>query len=296
MMQGQQINVNDYIYYYNRNTTAYNRQVTSSIELLLRLINGVFDMINVNAINHRLYMTNMARALHVIEQNQTMLNNYMQHLRTSSQDDSDVPNTSNSSNSRNNENIRRTTDTSRNNSDGIEVGFSYTIPFITASDNPETLLQNIANYMNSNTATITSNILTQQQISISTEIVPYRENMADVRCPISLEDFTEGENVCRIKYCGHIFKQTDLMNWFTRNYRCPVCRYNLHQYREPAINTNTPIVNYPDSDTEPDYNTLSEARTNHIQPTTTVQTGMNTLISTILQELNNSSSNSNTRQ
>ena len=53
-------------------------------------------------------------------------------------------------------------------------------------------------------------------------------------CPITLEEFNHGERICQIKQCGHIFREEALRNWFRRNVRCPVCRYDIRHY----INTN----------------------------------------------------------
>ena len=49
----------------------------------------------------------------------------------------------------------------------------------------------------------------------------------DRRCPISLEDFQLGEELCEIKHCHHVFKWSSLQNWFSRNSHCPVCRYDI---------------------------------------------------------------------
>jgi hypothetical protein len=46
-------------------------------------------------------------------------------------------------------------------------------------------------------------------------------------CPISLEAFREGEIICRIKHCDHIFKQLEIIKWFSRNSLCPVCRHDI---------------------------------------------------------------------
>jgi len=50
-------------------------------------------------------------------------------------------------------------------------------------------------------------------------------------CPISLEDFRDGESLTRIHHCGHIFKTTELSRWFTRNSHCPTCRYDIRHNR-----------------------------------------------------------------
>lgn len=73
---------------------------------------------------------------------------------------------------------------------------------------------------------------TQQQILDATEIVCFDENISNnnTNCPITLEPFINGENVCRIKHCSHLFKQSALNDWFRRNVRCPVCRYDIRHY------------------------------------------------------------------
>jgi len=50
-------------------------------------------------------------------------------------------------------------------------------------------------------------------------------------CPISLEDFHDGESLTRILHCGHIFKTGELTRWFTRNSHCPTCRYDIRPNR-----------------------------------------------------------------
>jgi hypothetical protein len=76
--------------------------------------------------------------------------------------------------------------------------------------------------------------LTPIEIDYTTEQFSYSLNenqIIDVRCPISLDDFQEGDSLCRILGCGHVFKYAPIMDWFSRNARCPVCRYNLLEYR-----------------------------------------------------------------
>ena len=73
-------------------------------------------------------------------------------------------------------------------------------------------------------ATTESAGLTAEQIQSATTNVPYREDMNETRCPICLEDFEIGQPVCKIIACGHFFKRQPLLNWFSRNSHCPVCR------------------------------------------------------------------------
>jgi hypothetical protein len=79
--------------------------------------------------------------------------------------------------------------------------------------------------------------LTRQEIARSTITYGYAENGGDATsnlCPISLEPFQEGDVVCEIRGCRHKFKRPPLMNWFRRNSRCPVCRFELRNYSEPV--------------------------------------------------------------
>jgi hypothetical protein len=55
----------------------------------------------------------------------------------------------------------------------------------------------------------------------------------DEVCPITLEQFEEGDEVCVIIYCNHLFKKEALYRWFNSNVRCPVCRYDVREYIEP---------------------------------------------------------------
>jgi hypothetical protein len=91
--------------------------------------------------------------------------------------------------------------------------------------------------------------LTNEEIHRATTNVPYSEDMNETRCPICLEDFEIGQPVCKIIACGHFFKRQPLLNWFSRNSHCPVCRGDVLQTQTPADNTlagtQTPAVNPP---------------------------------------------------
>jgi hypothetical protein len=69
--------------------------------------------------------------------------------------------------------------------------------------------------------------LTERQIQQNTRIIFYDTSMNETRCPITMEDFVEGEEVLQIAGCGHYFKREALMEWFRRNHLCPVCRHRL---------------------------------------------------------------------
>jgi hypothetical protein len=75
--------------------------------------------------------------------------------------------------------------------------------------------------------------LTEVQINNATETFNYRVGeYAHTTCPISLDEFHEGESVCRINHCGHMFREAAIKNWFRRNVRCPVCRHDIRTQNE----------------------------------------------------------------
>jgi len=70
-----------------------------------------------------------------------------------------------------------------------------------------------------------------RQILSATEVYPYHpETMSDRTCPITLEEFEEGEELCRIRSCRHVFTWKYLQEWFSTNSHCPVCRYDIRTY------------------------------------------------------------------
>jgi hypothetical protein len=73
---------------------------------------------------------------------------------------------------------------------------------------------------------------TNAQITNATRTFNYSADLSNnIRCPITLEEFQEHDVVCEIKQCRHLFKQESIMDWFQRNVRCPVCRYDIRDYR-----------------------------------------------------------------
>ena len=69
------------------------------------------------------------------------------------------------------------------------------------------------------------------QIFEATEIFTYNDEsstrVTDTRCPITLDDFEYGEELCEIKHCHHVFKWSSLRTWFSQNTHCPVCRHDI---------------------------------------------------------------------
>ena len=54
--------------------------------------------------------------------------------------------------------------------------------------------------------------------------------LLNIRCPITMEDFVEGDRLIQIIPCGHAFKDEPIINWFQEHVRCPVCRYDIRDY------------------------------------------------------------------
>jgi hypothetical protein len=77
------------------------------------------------------------------------------------------------------------------------------------------------------------------QIHTATETYLYISGGEAQVCPITLDTFQEGEEVCRIRHCGHVFKHGAIQNWFRRNVRCPVCRYDIREYVPIDLSMNT---------------------------------------------------------
>ena len=78
-----------------------------------------------------------------------------------------------------------------------------------------------------------------EQIERATELIEYRPNLqlTNLRCPITLDEFQEGDIIRRIRHCGHAFKRQSIENWFETNVRCPICRYDIRTYQSSDRNT-----------------------------------------------------------
>jgi hypothetical protein len=77
------------------------------------------------------------------------------------------------------------------------------------------------------TTTSSSTPLTPEEIQRYVETITYDPSLNEPRCPISLENFTIGENISKITTCGHIFKTHEIMRWLQRNRDCPICKRQI---------------------------------------------------------------------
>jgi hypothetical protein len=73
----------------------------------------------------------------------------------------------------------------------------------------------------------------QRQIDIATRIIRFGdiEDPLNNSCPITLERFNNSNNVTQILECRHNFNSVNINEWFNSNVRCPVCRYDIRNYR-----------------------------------------------------------------
>ena len=80
-------------------------------------------------------------------------------------------------------------------------------------------------------------IPTQEEINNATTIRVFSdiENPINTTCPIRSEEFVSTDEVIQINYCGHIFSKTDLLQWFQRNHRCPICRFDIRNNSSPNV-------------------------------------------------------------
>jgi hypothetical protein len=76
---------------------------------------------------------------------------------------------------------------------------------------------------------------TREQIQDATQLITYNSNVENISssCPITLDEFQDGDIIRQIKHCRHVFHEQSIQNWFRSNVRCPVCRYDIREYRNP---------------------------------------------------------------
>ena len=113
---------------------------------------------------------------------------------------------------------------------------------------------------------------TIEQINNATERLVFNtiENPTNSVCPITQQRFEDDEHVIRIIHCGHIYTSASLQQWFQRNTRCPLCRYDIRNYhpvraiRNPyrrftydasnnGINNNTEDINDDNNNSEDNH-------------------------------------------
>jgi hypothetical protein len=96
--------------------------------------------------------------------------------------------------------------------------------------------------------------LTETQINNVTERIVFDASNTDMltQCPITLEEFTDGDELLQIRQCKHVFRPSAIKRWFSQNVCCPMCRVNvLESTNADRTQTNTtPDTNNNDSDSD----------------------------------------------
>lgn len=89
---------------------------------------------------------------------------------------------------------------------------------------------------------IRRNIPTNAEIIQSTRNIIYNEieNPLNTSCPICFDEFTSNQVVTEINGCHHLFRTSEINDWFQSHPTCPVCRYNIiYPMNEPTGQTGT---------------------------------------------------------
>jgi len=89
---------------------------------------------------------------------------------------------------------------------------------------------------------------TEEQIDRALRMINYSVNSENIstNCPITLENFEEGQPICQIINCGHCFSEAAIKNWFRSHVRCPVCRYDIRGDVETPSPQPEPTANVSD--------------------------------------------------
>lgn len=97
--------------------------------------------------------------------------------------------------------------------------------------NPNANANNILNRLFSDRNT---NIPTARQIQAGTVHTRFSNILAPTNsiCPISHDEFIDTSDITQIRGCSHIFNRSSLSEWFRMHSTCPMCRYDIRDYRE----------------------------------------------------------------
>ena len=73
---------------------------------------------------------------------------------------------------------------------------------------------------------------TEEQINRACIVMPASDAHLGEQyvCPIDLSPIDDDESVMKIKHCGHVFRESNLRELFTRDVKCPMCRFDIREY------------------------------------------------------------------
>jgi hypothetical protein len=230
----------------NRNNESNdNNYVHSNYYVINRILDGLSDNMNAYHRNYREYLSLLREIINTLPDNQRNINtnaNNSNNTRTHDRPNvftspfaRNIPLTPISTTRRNplynsprplNRNTSNTTRHNAQQPERFDHVLTYTI------NSPNNLFTNTNNNMADLFNSIFQNVVirpTQEEINNATESIIYNTDMelGQERCPISLENFHDGDQLLRIRHCGHIFGNLSLQSWFNSNVRCPVCRFDI---------------------------------------------------------------------
>lgn len=160
---------------------------------------------------------------------------------------------------------------------------------------PDSLFSNIFSFPINNLGTRTYEDVivspTRREIENAIEVFNYTESESQPHrnCPITMEDFVINDRVSRIRHCGHTFREEAINNWFRLNVRCPVCRYDIREYRN---NDTIDISNNDTTDISSNNIDISNSSINTDDITTRVTNELTSLLTHALQSQLQSNTNS----
>jgi len=219
LFTGSRTNTN----YNNNNRRNFYENENSAIIQLLREIVHSYDE------NMREYSSNMRYILQII----SAVIQRQQHSRSRAEPSYEyvIPNSNNIRNntSTSEPNPRRTTRQASRTARTARTAYQPNTPFMSYYFYYDRDLSgNISNQTGFQDVIVAP---TRQQIDSATRTITYSENieLLNHRCPISLADFEEGDEIIQIIHCGHCFCQETIQGWFRTNVRCPICRYDIRE-------------------------------------------------------------------
>lgn len=234
----QQRLINMYINQYNQTNTHIDLLLDMLDEIRGNIINVINNSqprrtrINRHSRNSNLNINRIINQFFNDTQNSNVYYDYNNPINPSIYNDFNNINDNNDrSPIRENTNINRNTTTSNNINNANR----------STNNNFSTLDNNIFNIFET---FLNSTVIvrpTTEQIENSSRLIRYGdiENPLLNSCPISLEEFHNDDEVRQLLPCGHIFYPSPFQQWFSEHVRCPVCRYDIRNYR-PLSRRNTP--------------------------------------------------------
>ena len=194
------------------------------------------DLLFINILN-TMYNDNLRIVNHLIDQNNGIRQQIMGILNDRRNNNANGNINNNANNAQNDNNIRTSLFRNRNINRNINrINRIVTQPTNDNLRNSINRLFNIVNPLNNSFFDPVNIVPTQEQIQQSTRSLPFStiSNPINTSCPISLENFTDANEVTMIIPCRHIFNKESLMEWFNTHTNCPVCRYDIRNHN-PAL-------------------------------------------------------------